>query len=52
MAMQSHESLAVPDALGPMAHATPALTDGAPSQAWALTAGKVNDVVNRLVGAP
>lgn len=34
-----------------MTQATPAVATGAPGQAWAVTAEKVNDVVNRLVAA-
>jgi uncharacterized protein len=34
-----------------MTQATPAVGTGAPVQAWAVTAEKVNDVVNRLVAA-
>lgn len=34
-----------------MTHASPAGPDGAPDQAWAVTAEKVNDVVRRLVVA-
>ena len=34
-----------------MIQATPAVAAGAPGQAWAVTADKVNDVVSRLVAA-
>lgn len=34
-----------------MTQATPAVTTVAPGQAWAVTADKVDDVVNRLVAA-
>lgn len=35
-----------------MTNASPSGTDGAPNQAWAVTADKVNDVVHRLVVEP
>jgi predicted nucleotidyltransferase len=34
-----------------MTHASPAGPDGAPNQAWAVTAEKINDVVHRLAAA-
>ncbi|MFM7550517.1 MAG: nucleotidyltransferase family protein [Cyanobacteriota bacterium] len=34
-----------------MTHATPAVAPGAQGQAWAVTAAKVDEVVNRLVAA-
>lgn len=34
-----------------MIQSTPSVAAGAPGQAWAVTADKVNDVVNRLVAA-